>query len=211
MGLALGFMQECTKFPEPDFIWGPEDNPEAGDVIWFANKTPEAAFYEWHFGDQIRSDQENPTHIFSEPGDYRVELTAYSDAGSRTRTRTVTIHDPTVLAFTITDSSGNMILPGTELRIYDNEEDWEAVNEPLMIGYANSEGKVEFFNLEANVYYLWAFRDEPEGYWITGGFTPALSLNEINSYLIRCQWFRHVEQKTSLFFSLSGHELRELH
>jgi hypothetical protein len=127
------------------------------------------------------------------------------------KTRTVRINAPTILAFTITDSTGGTALAGTELRIYDNEEDWEAVNEPLMIGYANSEGKVEFFNLEATVYYLWAFRDEPEGYWITGGFTPALSLNEINSYLIQCQWFRHVEQKSSLFFSLSGHGLRELH
>lgn len=210
MGLALGFLQACNRFPEPDFSWGPEDNPEAGDVIWFANETPEASFYEWHFGDQIRSDLENPTHIYSEPGVYDVELTAYGDAGSRSQTRKVTIHEPTVLAFTITDSTGNIPLPGTELRIYDNENDWEQVNEPLLVGYANSLGKVEFFNLEATVYYLWAYRDEPEGYWISGGYTPALSLNKINSFLIPCQWFLHGEQKSGPAFSVSGNGLREL-
>ena len=211
VGIALGCLQACNRFPEPDFSWGPEDNPEAGDVIWFANETPEASFYEWHFGDQIRSDLENPTHIYSEPGDYDVELTAYGDAGSRSKTRTVTIHEPTVLAFTITDSTGNIPLPGTELRIYDSEDAWEAVNEPLMIGYANSLGKVEFFNLEATVYYLWAYRDEAEGYWISGGYTPALSLNEINSFLIPCEWFLHGEHKSRPAFSLSGYRLRELH
>jgi hypothetical protein len=210
MGLALGFLQACSRFPEPDFTWGPEDNPEAGDVIWFANRTPEASFFEWHFGDQIRSDLENPTHIFTEPGDYDVELTAYGDAGSRIKTKTVTINDPTVLAFTITDSTASIPLPGTELRIYDNEVDWDNVNEPLLIGYANSEGKVEFSNLESTVYYLWAYLDEPEGYWISGGYTPALTLNEINSFLIPCQWFLHGEKKSGPLFSVSGHKLREL-
>jgi hypothetical protein len=211
MGPVLGILQSCNTFPEPDFIWAPEDNPEAGDVIRFANKTPEASIYEWHFGDQVRSDLENPTHIYAKPGDYNVELTAYTDAGSRKRIRKITINDPTLLAFTITDSTGNIPLSGAELRIYDNEDDWDEVNMPLMVAYANSEGRVEFSNLEAIVYYLWAYRDEPGGYWILGGYTPALALNEVNSFLIPCEWFSHEEQKSMTVHSLSGHKIRELY
>jgi hypothetical protein len=198
----------CNRLPEPDFTWGPEDNPEAGAVIWFANQSAEASFYEWHFGDGVRSDLENPTHIFTEPGNYEVELSAYNDAGSQSRIRTVTINDPTVLAFTIADSSGTLPLAGAELRVYDNEADWQAVNEPLLVGYANSLGQVEFSNMKPIVYYLWAFQDEALGYWMSGGYTPVLTLNELNSFLIPCEWFSHVEKKASPSYLPPGKMLR---
>ena len=208
---ALILLLSCKRLPEPDFSWGPEDNPEAGAVIWFANRTPEASFYEWHFGDGVRSDLENPTHIFDEPGNYHVELSAYNDAGSQTRIRTITINDPTVLAFTITDSTGTIPLTGAELRVYDNQDAWDQINEPLLLAYANSEGKVEFSNLDPIVYYIWAFRDEADGFWISGGYTPALTLNQVNSFLVSCQWFFHEEQKAVRADFFNGRELRKTH
>lgn len=211
LALALIILVSCNRLPEPNFTWGPEDNPEAGAVIWFANKTPEASFYEWHFGDEVRSPLENPTHIFAEPGNYEVELTAYNDAGGQTKSKTITINDPTVLAFTIIDSTGTLPLVGTELRVYDNEADWQEVNEPLLVGYANSLGQVEFSNMDPIVYYIWAFRDEPDGYWMSGGYTPALNLNEINSFLISCEWFLHEEKKASFQYPATGKELRRMH
>ena len=206
--ITLALLASCNRLPEPDFTWGPEDNPEAGAVIWFANKTPEASFYEWHFGDGIRSDLENPTHIFTEPGNYEVELSAFNDAGSQRKVRTVTINDPTVLAFTITDSTGTNPLPGTELRVYDNEADWEAVNEPLLVGYANSLGKVEFSNMDPIVYYIYAFLDEAGGYWMSGGYTPVLNLNEVNSFLIPCEWFSHGGKKARPYYPSPGAVIR---
>lgn len=200
----------CNRLPEPDFSWGPEDNPEAGALIQFVNKTPEASFYEWHFGDGVRSDLENPTHIFAEPGDYDVELSAYNDAGSQSRIRTLTIHDPTVLVFTITDSSGILPLVGSELRLYDNEADWQEADEPLLVGYANSLGQVEFANLDPIVYYIWAFLDEAEGYWMSGGYTPVLTLNEVNSFLIPCEWFSHTKKNVSPPTPASGILLRRM-
>ena len=195
--LALIVLVSCNRLPETDFTWGPEDNPEAGSVIWFANKTPEASFYEWDFGDEAESTLDNPTHIFAEPGNYEVKLTAYNDAGGQVKSRTLSITSPTVLAFTVTDSTGNNPLVGAELRVYDNEADWEEANEPLLVGYTNSMGNVEFSNMEPIVYYIWAFLDETNGYWMSGGYTPALTLNEINSFLIPCEWFSYVEKKAS--------------
>jgi hypothetical protein len=204
---ALIILVSCNRLPEPDFTWGPEDNPEAGAVIWFANRTPEASFYEWHFGDGVRSDLENPTHIFPEPGTYDIELSAYNDAGSQTKIRTITINDPTVLVFTITDSSGTIPLAGAELRVYDNQDDWDNVNKPLLVAYANSEGQVEFSNLGPIVYYLWAFRNEAGGIWISGGYTPALTLNQVNSFPVSCQWFPYEEKKAVRSGSFIGQEL----
>ncbi|MEA3462389.1 MAG: PKD domain-containing protein, partial [Bacteroidota bacterium] len=88
LAIPLSVLISCNKLPETDFIWGPEDNPEAGDVIWFTNKTPEASFYEWRFGDESESTLENPTHIYAEPGNYEVELTGYNDAGGQTKSIT---------------------------------------------------------------------------------------------------------------------------
>jgi hypothetical protein len=209
MLLPLGvLLLACNRLPDPDFSWGPEDNPEAGAVIWFANQTPEASFYEWHFGDQIRSDLENPTHIFEQPGTYQVELTAYNDAGSQTRSRAVSITAPTILVFTITDSTGTLPLAGAEIRLYDNQGDWDEVNNPLLVSYTNSLGQVEFSNMDPIVYYLWAFLDEADGYWISGGYTPVLNLNEINSFLIPCEWFSHVQTKATLPFPMPGKEFK---
>jgi hypothetical protein len=200
----------CNKLPEPDFNYGPEDNPEAGAVIRFTNLTPEASYIEWEFGDESRSTLENPTHIYEEPGDYEVKLTAFNDAGSKTKIKSITINNPTVLAFTITDSSGTIPLAGTELRVYDNQQEWEKVDEPLLVAYANSLGKVEFSNLDPIVYYIWAFRDEPDGYWMSGGYTPALVLNEPNSFLIPCEWFYHTVTKSGSSNFATGGLLRKI-
>lgn len=201
----------CNKFPEPDFSYVPEDNPEAGAVIWFTNLSTGASFIEWEFGDDSRSTLDNPTHIFAEPGDYEVKLTAYNDAGSKTRSKSITINNPTVLVFTITDSSGIIPLEGTELRVYDNQQDWEKVNEPLLVAYANTLGQVEFSNLDDIVYYVWAFRDEPDGYWMSGGYTPALVLNEINSFLIPCEWFYYTVAKSAATQSAGGGLIRKVY
>jgi PKD repeat protein len=207
---ALFILLSCNRFPEPDFSWEPQDNPEAGAVIWFANETPEASFYEWHFGDGIRSDLENPTHIFDEPGNYDVELSAYNDAGSRMKSRTITINDPTILAFTVTDSTGSVPLADAEIWIFDNEKDWEDFSDPLLIGYSNSEGKVEFANLESMVYYVYAVLNETDGFWITGGYTPVLILNEINSFLLPCKRYYFNDMKAYPQYSTPDTELRRI-
>lgn len=207
---VLIVLLSCNRLPEPEFTWGPEDNPEAGAVIWFANKTPEASFYEWHFGDGVRSDLENPTHIFTEPGNYKVELSAYNDAGSQMKSRTITIHDPTVLAFTVTDSTQTIPLEGAEVWIFDNESDWNAFSDPILIGYANSEGQVVFSNMESMAYYIYAVRNEAEGFWITGGYTPVLTLNEINSFLLPCAWYYFDDMKASAQYSAPALEFRRM-
>jgi PKD repeat protein len=47
--------------------------------------------YSWDFGDGATSTQASPTHTFSNPGTYTVTLNASNDAGSDSRTLTITV------------------------------------------------------------------------------------------------------------------------
>jgi Zn-dependent metalloprotease len=55
----------------------------------FTNYTSNASSYEWNFGDGNSSVDENPTHIYAEPGAYTVQLIAFNSNGSDTITQTV--------------------------------------------------------------------------------------------------------------------------
>jgi len=62
---------------------------------------------------------------------------------------------------------------------------------------------MEFTNMESKVYYIWAIRNEAKGYWISGGYTPALTLNVINSFYLPCVWYSYVGKKASINFPRS--------
>ena len=124
-----------------------------------------------------------------------VKLTASNDDGDQDKYSHLTINEPTILAFLILDSTETIPLEGAELRIYDNEADWDDYTKPMLVGYADSSGLVEFAHLESMVYYIWATRDEPDGSWIMGGYTPALILNNVNGFYLPCVWYSYLEKK----------------
>ena len=55
--------------------------------VTFTNFSQNASSYTWDFGDGNVSNEENPTHTYSEGGDYVVELTATNTEGSRSVTK----------------------------------------------------------------------------------------------------------------------------
>ncbi|MEX2588980.1 MAG: PKD domain-containing protein, partial [Chitinophagales bacterium] len=64
--------------------------------------------YEWDFGDNETSTQANPTHIYTDPGDYTVSLTVEDDRGC---INTVSINnyisiEPTVVSFDVDTNLG---------------------------------------------------------------------------------------------------------
>jgi hypothetical protein len=191
-------LYSCNKLPETDYTFTPEENPEAGEIIYFENTTPEVSKFAWDFGDGNTSNQENPSHIFREAGKYEIKLTASNDEGEQTKKKNITINDPTILAFLIVDSSETIPLEGADLWIFDNEADWNNFSEPMLIGYADSSGMVEFSNLEAMVYYIWATRNEGDGIWISGGYTPVLTLNAVNAFYLPCVWHSYLDKKTTI-------------
>ncbi len=52
--------------------------------------TNDPTFWSWDFGDDNTSDEQNPTHTYTTPGDYTVCLTAGNDAGSDTDCQDIT-------------------------------------------------------------------------------------------------------------------------
>ena len=81
-------------------------SPRAGTnplTVSFINNSPEeATSWLWDFGDGTTSNEENPTHIYSENGDYSVSLTISNDDDSDTKTETnyIVVRDAVVADFT---------------------------------------------------------------------------------------------------------------
>ena len=190
----------CKKLPETSFTFSPTENPEAGEYIQFENTTPEASSYNWDFGDGNSSDQENPKHLFLQAGSFEVKLTATNDAGDQSKSETIIINDPTVLAFLILDSTGTIPMKGAEVWLYDNQSDWDNFEEPMILRTTGNTGEVQFDNMEAIIYYIWAFKDEAEGFWASGGYTPALVQNDINAFTVPCFWVPFETEKASRQF-----------
>lgn len=66
----------------PDFGSQPDLNDSillSRANIQFENQTIGGFVYEWDFGDRRLSDEENPRHVYAEPGEYTVTLTAYNE------------------------------------------------------------------------------------------------------------------------------------
>jgi PKD repeat protein len=189
----------CEKVPETDFSYTPMENPEAGDTIHFQNITTEATSYSWTFGDGGTSVAENPSHIYAEAGNFDVNLTASNDAGDQTKSLTLTIHDPTILGFYISDSTGVILLEGAEVWLYDNQTAWNNIEEPMRFGLTDDQGKVLFNNLEPVVYYIWAIKEGTGGMWVSGGWTPAIAQNQTSLFNVRCVWFPDPAKSTRRF------------
>ncbi len=62
-----------------------------GLSVDFTNTSTNANSYNWDFGDGNSSTETNPTHIYTDDGNYNVVLTATNDCGSVTSSQTVTI------------------------------------------------------------------------------------------------------------------------
>jgi choice-of-anchor B domain-containing protein len=61
-----------------------------GQVV-FTNLSQDATQYLWNFGDDNESNEENPTHTYSETGEYEVLLTGINDCGQVPFSQTVTV------------------------------------------------------------------------------------------------------------------------
>ncbi|MBX2927126.1 MAG: PKD domain-containing protein [Saprospiraceae bacterium] len=79
-----------------------------GQPIVFANTSVNISGSEWTFGDGNGSADFSPTHIFEEPGEYTVTLTAYSLSNNcpATFSSTVTVIGNPVAAFTPSATNG---------------------------------------------------------------------------------------------------------
>src|SRR5579862_7508883 len=77
--------------PVSQFTWRP-DNPTAGASVQFTDESSNApTSWSWDFGDGGSASVQNPAHVFSRPGAYRVKLTSSNTSGHSLGEHTVTV------------------------------------------------------------------------------------------------------------------------
>ena len=74
--------------PVAEFIGTPTSGSSPLNVIFIDQSTGSPTSWSWDFGDGSTSISENPSHTYSTPGTYSVQLTAINAAGSNSKTRT---------------------------------------------------------------------------------------------------------------------------
>jgi PKD repeat protein len=73
-------------------------NPAASSVVVFTDTTSGGpASWAWDFGDGGVSTQQNPTHVYANPGSFTVRLTASNASGPSSATLAITVTPSTVL------------------------------------------------------------------------------------------------------------------
>lgn len=81
----------CGKAPIADFTFNPA-TPVAGQSIQFTNQSSDAKSFSWNFGDMSIGSEENPTHVYDQPGEYIVELSASRGLKSDSKTITLVVN-----------------------------------------------------------------------------------------------------------------------
>lgn len=169
-------------------------------TIQFMNHTTNATSYSWDFGDGTTSGVENPEHIYQQSGTYGVKLTATNEANERSVIKSVVITEPTVLGFVVTESTGQYALPYASVWVYDNKADWDAfVDPPQFEAYTDEDGIAVFLNMEPVEYYYFVFLEDVDGFWGDAGYISPIDQNEINGFLIYCEWYSYALKGASPF------------
>lgn len=76
-----------SNLPTAQFTASPTSGSAPLNVS-FTNQSSDATSWLWNFGDGGTSTQQNPSHIYEDPGAYTVVLTAYNDCGNDLETKT---------------------------------------------------------------------------------------------------------------------------
>jgi PKD repeat protein len=187
----FSWILSCERLPNPDFSFLPREHVEAGDTIWFTNLSKASLDFEWDFGDGNTSNEEAPKHVYEVPGIYEASLTATNSAGEGLSKQTIFVNDPTVLGFIISDSTGTRSLSDAEVWVYTSVLDRDNLAVPLFFGTSDSQGIVNFFNVEPTLYHIWVIKEEESGYWAYKGITTTLKRNRVNLYTVPCIWFAY--------------------
>jgi CSLREA domain-containing protein len=89
--------EEPIDPPVADFDWSQQPGVLTVEFTDTSSGSPTA--WSWNFGDGTSSTQQNPTHTYSQAGDYVVQLTASNAGGPDTASETITVDPPSATEF----------------------------------------------------------------------------------------------------------------
>jgi hypothetical protein len=202
-GAIIIIFSACQKdLPTASFTHS-SDSYEAGDTVKFTSTSSSANNFEWNFGDGNTSAVENPWHIFNLTGSFEVKLKVTNDDGYDETSSSVIIKDPTILAFKVVKDATEESVSGCLIWVSDNMADFLNVENPVAVGYTDNAGYIEFYHAKAIVYYLYAIKEGIGGFWMFGGATGTITLNELNLYDVHVEWYPDEKKSVDLKNRLS--------
>lgn len=141
----------CVKQPYADFV-ASKTNIEAGEVVYFTNRSYDALSFDWDFGDGYFSTNFNVSHFYEDPGTYTVSLTAFGKDGKADRTYLdINVYLVTgSLEITVLEYYDEYPVYNASVILYPTVEDWEDESNPIVEKFTNTQGRVIFNNLIAN-------------------------------------------------------------
>ncbi len=144
------------KIPEAHFSI---DNiePEVGQEVFFNNLSKHADRFEWDFDDGVVSYAENPSHIFTGSGVFRVKLKAFND-GVDSTFMDLEIFIPTLLAVYVYEWNEALTydypVPYASVWLYRTLSDWDSEKNVFAEGFGDADGVVAFSHLGEQRYYV---------------------------------------------------------
>lgn len=92
------FFSNCSKDSSPSNVLSvsftiDKTDGEIGETITFTNTSKYGSSYVWDFGDGNSSSIENPTHMYSNAGEFEIILTANGEEGSASKKKSIPIWD----------------------------------------------------------------------------------------------------------------------
>ena len=145
-----------------------DDGIKVGDELKFVNCSQNASRFVWDFGDGTSSTQKDPSHTYSQQGEYEIQLLAGEDENNDgtldnpdSVLKTVTIAPNRIsIEITIKDATtwtlenpGLSIVVGADAKLYAGQSSIDA-DTPDIIVKSDENGKATFYDLENGDYYL---------------------------------------------------------
>jgi hypothetical protein len=124
------------------------------EEIQFTNSSHNADEYEWSFGDGIYSTDVHPYHYYTSPGTYEVKLSAFTEDYQSDAYMTIEVLAPSLDIQVLNYDDVKTPVVNAKVTLYSTFPDWQNQANVVDLGYTNTDGVVQFFNLNEGFYYL---------------------------------------------------------
>ncbi len=114
----------CSVDPIADFFVS-RNLVDVGESVYFTNHSVDADYFEWDFGDGIRVNSFDASHIFTESGEYQVTLFAYNGRHQVDKAvSTVHVRVPTSLEVIVLEYYDEYPVQDASVLLYGSLDDW---------------------------------------------------------------------------------------
>jgi hypothetical protein len=167
--ILLAALSSCDVEPYASFSVS-EDAVDIQEYVYFTNRSKDAKYFEWDFGDGTSSTAANPAHKYSQSGDYVVTLTAISKDNVIDRAyKDILVYFPP-LEILVLEWYEEYPVEGASVWLYATYDDWLTHSDATILaeGYTDSEGWVVFPDVGRYVYYVDVWEEYHDNYTLAG-------------------------------------------